>query len=353
MFKIPFTSFVMRPGWWNGIEFTAEQLRDISDAYDPKFREAKFTRDHAYDGGAEGWIKETHVDDEGILWAKGDISLSLAQDIQDGSYKYVSAEFLVDRESGKKYLSAVSLLGALDPAVTNQPPAILQFCEHGNSGRLTQDFVSVVCKFSDDDEQNKEETKSNKEVSKLKEKKEANVLHAETETAASAQQEQQSEQFAVTKEQFDALRDQLATMTAERDELKTSADEAFAKLAEAESKLNDELLKVRVEELIKQGYITATERDKHFTEMKRMSNFEVAKAFANTGIADAVEWYEAHLKERRPVPPTGRADVEKKAVEEFNAGRVPEDKHERIKAIAEERKIDYAAATRIYNREIK
>ena len=115
-----------RSGKYPQGNFTDENVREICATYDRKFLEAPLTPDHKQEGEAWGWFTNFYTkeaEDGSGLEVLGDCDLLFIGEWmwKSGMFKRRSIEFWSDAllPNGKKgfYIKAVSLLGAMTPAV--------------------------------------------------------------------------------------------------------------------------------------------------------------------------------------------------------------------------------------------
>jgi hypothetical protein len=122
---------ILRPGRWNGREYTTDQLaamvdafHDLKDVYAPpgKLGHNKEQALLANDGlPAAGWVKDLRMNDDRLVADFAKVPAKLGELIEAGAYRTRSAEVWFNADfDGKQYpavLKAVSWLGADAPAV--------------------------------------------------------------------------------------------------------------------------------------------------------------------------------------------------------------------------------------------
>lgn len=147
--------------------FTAADVQDLADTYDPALHEAANVIGHYYDrkstDPAYGWISSIFTRD-GLLWAKiRQVPQAFREWVRQGFWKKRSVEIYENfRGTGKKYLAAVSWLGAVPPEVKGLPNAVMaenggpvvvvDFSWEGREGRLQRAWESLRALFQEEDE---------------------------------------------------------------------------------------------------------------------------------------------------------------------------------------------------------
>lgn len=120
---------IMKPGKWNGIEFTPAILRDAAASYDPHLLKAPIVLDHKEEGQAYGHILDLEFVDSKS--DKEDFSLMATIGFfPEGAFMLNSGRwsersvFIDDRypTPGIPYIRHLSLLGAANPAVSGMKP---------------------------------------------------------------------------------------------------------------------------------------------------------------------------------------------------------------------------------------
>jgi len=114
------------------IELTVDDLRQMAEDYDPGLLNAPLTVDHVHEGPAAGWIAALRLQGD-ILQAKfTDLADWFRKSLRTGAYRNRSAEFYQPLKStGRTYLSALTFLGAKEPAVKGLAPQPSLFQAHG------------------------------------------------------------------------------------------------------------------------------------------------------------------------------------------------------------------------------
>lgn len=109
---------VFKAGKYPQGEFTAKDIDEIIENFDPSYHEPPFVPDHKEEGPAWGWTAALkRVGDS--LWAKiRDITKEAKQRIENGEYRKISVAIYDNFENtGKKALKHIAALGAGIPAV--------------------------------------------------------------------------------------------------------------------------------------------------------------------------------------------------------------------------------------------
>jgi len=121
---------IFRAGGYPQGEFTAADLDDIAAAYDPAVHEAPVTLDHARSGPALAWVASVRRAGDRLVAVLRGVSERLRELVRGGAYAKRSAEIYLDfGGTGKKYLRAVTFLGAGVPEVKGLAEA--SFSEQG------------------------------------------------------------------------------------------------------------------------------------------------------------------------------------------------------------------------------
>lgn len=127
---------IFRAGTYPQGEFTEADLDDMVRAYDPKLHEAPVTLDHARSGPAYGWVAGLQRQGKVLVASFRDVADELKRLVADRRYVKRSAEVYNNFQgTGKKYLRAVTFLGAQVPEVKGLRD--VAFAEAGG------EFVSV------------------------------------------------------------------------------------------------------------------------------------------------------------------------------------------------------------------
>jgi hypothetical protein len=130
---------IFRAGSYPQGEFTEADLDQIAAAYDPAIHEAPVTLDHARSGPALGWVASLQRVGDRLLATLRSVSSSLRELVSSGAYRKRSAEIYLDfAGTGKKYLRAVTFLGAGVPEVKGLAE-VSSFDEQGG------EYFSVTC----------------------------------------------------------------------------------------------------------------------------------------------------------------------------------------------------------------
>jgi hypothetical protein len=117
---------ILRPGEYmdmmgQRVAFSAEDLEQIADGYDPIYHAAPVNIDHSEDGPALGTVSDLIWDGEVLCADITGVPPEVASDVDAGRYPFRSAEVYADLEGRGPYLRAVALLGARPPAVKGLP----------------------------------------------------------------------------------------------------------------------------------------------------------------------------------------------------------------------------------------
>ena len=105
------------------LTFSAADLRDIAESYDPKLHDAPIVVGHPQmDAPAYGWVKSLLVNGDTLEAEVDQIDPEFADSVRQGRYRKCSAAFYGpsapnNPRPGKYYLRHVGLLGAHPPAV--------------------------------------------------------------------------------------------------------------------------------------------------------------------------------------------------------------------------------------------
>ncbi|WP_368565500.1 hypothetical protein [Pseudoxanthomonas sp. UTMC 1351] len=104
--------------------FTAADLADIAQAYDPAVGQAPLVIGHPETNGpAHGWVQSLRVEGDRLVAVPDQVEAKFAEAVNAGRYKKRSASFYPKNAKnnptpGKTYLRHVGFLGAAVPAVT-------------------------------------------------------------------------------------------------------------------------------------------------------------------------------------------------------------------------------------------
>lgn len=97
--------------------YTADDVQEIFENYDPDFLSAPFTVDHKQDGPAFGYAKALHFED-GVLFASSEDLADVMKDAVKGKhFGRVSVEIFKNLPEKGRYLKAISFLGVKTPEV--------------------------------------------------------------------------------------------------------------------------------------------------------------------------------------------------------------------------------------------
>lgn len=127
---------IFAPGKWTGIdgrswEFTADQVREIAESYDPALFSAPLVVGHPkHDDPAWGWAASLKVDEASgkLLAVPEKVAPEFAEAVAAGRYRKISAAFYGpdhpgNPKPGQFYLRHIGFLGGVAPAVKGLAPA--------------------------------------------------------------------------------------------------------------------------------------------------------------------------------------------------------------------------------------
>ena len=153
---------VFKPGRYGNSEgriWSATEVQEMRDNYDPEYRDAPVILGHNDWGGekpAYGWVKSLDVNDNGVLVAKVEYNDELEEYVKAGMFRRVSIEAtkkieLFDQGSGKTgpYLLAVALLGSNQPAVSGLKPVKFE----AEKAKFVESFEFSADENGSDDEE--------------------------------------------------------------------------------------------------------------------------------------------------------------------------------------------------------
>ena len=140
---------VFRSGRYPQGNVSAEEVRQIADAYDPSVLEAAASVDHEREGPAYGWVSDVKTEETEDVDGNAATSLFVKfRKMARGLYEQVfetenrprrSIEILRDYAGQGKYLGAVSFLGVTPPAVAAlEPVGQLAFSDEQNFERWAE-----------------------------------------------------------------------------------------------------------------------------------------------------------------------------------------------------------------------
>lgn len=118
---------ILRPGAYTDslgqpISFSAAELAQIAEHYDPDYHSAPVNIDHAEHGPALGAVSDLVFDGEHLCADLVNVPSQVADAIDAGRFPFRSAEVYADLDGRGPYLRALALLGARPPAVKGLPP---------------------------------------------------------------------------------------------------------------------------------------------------------------------------------------------------------------------------------------
>ncbi len=97
--------------------YSADDVKEIFEKYDPDFLSAPFTVDHKQDGPAFGYARSLNFE-EGTLFASSeDLADVMKSAVKEKHFNRVSIELFKDLPEKGRYLKAISFLGVKAPAV--------------------------------------------------------------------------------------------------------------------------------------------------------------------------------------------------------------------------------------------
>lgn len=108
--------------------FSADDIRDIAESYDPQLSEAPIVIGHPQtDAPAYGWLDSARADADGVFAVPKQVQPAFAEQVKAGAYKKISvALFGKDNPSNPKpghwYIRHVGFFGAHPPAVKDLQP---------------------------------------------------------------------------------------------------------------------------------------------------------------------------------------------------------------------------------------
>ncbi len=97
--------------------FSAEDVKEIFEKYDPDFLSAPFTVDHKQDGPAFGYARNLNFEDDTLFASAGDLADVMKSAVKEKHFNRVSIELFKDLPEKGRYLKAISFLGVKAPAV--------------------------------------------------------------------------------------------------------------------------------------------------------------------------------------------------------------------------------------------
>ena len=119
---------IFRPGIWNGIKFTDQDMAAIVESHKDLGYEVPVKVGHAENPGGQawGWVKDLRSEGGRILANLTDLPETLYRAIKEKRYNALSSEIFFDlKRNGRTFrraLKAVALLGAEIPAVDGLKP---------------------------------------------------------------------------------------------------------------------------------------------------------------------------------------------------------------------------------------
>jgi len=141
---------IFRAGKYPQGEYTQQDLDEMITNYDPVHaHEAPISTDHEQEGPAQGWVSQLKREGT-LLYAKfKQVSDEFRSQIREGRFKKPSAEIHPNYEgSGKKYLYAVTFLGARVPQIKGLPAAAF------SDGNAVKETITIP--FQEEDQMAKE-----------------------------------------------------------------------------------------------------------------------------------------------------------------------------------------------------
>lgn len=283
---------VFRAGKYPQGTYTVEDVKEIAESYDPeKLHEAPATLDHEQDGPAYAWVSEVKASGKKLLVKFKDMTWELAFLLENKMFKKRSVEIYNDFEgTGKRYLKAVTFLGAAAPQVKGMPdPAFKE--EFGDS-------VSVD--FSDGPDVKDEEGRAlDEELKKLQEEMKAMSEQLASEKAEKAAKDAELAELQEKVSSFEAglARDEELTKLRE----KVQAMEAMGEVKE---------LTLFCDKLVTDGKVTPAQKEGLVEFMARLDS-KAEVSFGEEKKAPMLDWFKEWLgKLSGPVELGEKADFD-------------------------------------------
>jgi septal ring factor EnvC (AmiA/AmiB activator) len=313
---------VFKAGEYPQGKFTAEQIAELANNYDPGFCEAPITLDHEQSGPAYGWVKTLKAEG-GVLKASfKDVAEDLKSFVNEGKYRKISVEIYRSLEGKSPYLKAVSFLGASIPQVKG-----LQSVEF-------KDAESDIYTFEAQVEEDNTETQELKEqIKKLEEK-----------VKSFTSQPKDSETVKEHKQQ-------VKTLSAQVDSFKEQAQgkvDLEKEITELKNSMRDKEFSEFVEKKIEEGILTPANKDAVLKVLKDLDNIKKFDESSNTiqdfktfinSLPKQVEFGEIATKDKK---------LDKNSKGEFdefaNVSEESKDLFEQATALAEKEKIPFKDA---------
>lgn len=266
-------------GMWNGIKFTAKDLEDMVQAHTEVGDKVKPYLKLGHDKGqkfgqsdglpAMGWIENLRVRGEKLLADFKKIPKKIADIIDIGGYRRVSAEIYMNAKiGGKKFpkvLKAIALLGGDTPAVQNLRDIVSLYASYGEvkafEGSATEKSFELEVS-----EINKKEDDDMKTVEQLQ------AELAETQKKLGEAEARFTEASKKSEEQITALK-------ADKTALETSNKELSAKVEKFTQDAHKAIATAKVESLIKGGHILPAQKEGIYTMLVEALNEPEEKKF--------------------------------------------------------------------------
>lgn len=259
---------IFSTGVWNGENYSETDLDELA-TYDPEFFEAPVTTDHKKEGPAWGWIKRAYRKGSKLL---SDVIYhpKFFDAYQQGLYAKPSIEFQPNFKGlGKKYLKAVTYLGAKAPELTGLAgmPDPLTF-----SDPTFDQNVIVGSQTIDDPKIQNKEKKKMAEVTFTEDQ-----VNRLVESAGIKAKSEVSQEFSA---KLAAKETEIRTVTSERDALKTENVNLKASAEKIE-------IATFCEGLIKDQKLTPAEKDKTVDHLSNLAKLDAASFASEKAILNA------------------------------------------------------------------
>jgi hypothetical protein len=130
--------------------WTEADLDQIVADYDEKFRQAQITKDHIQGGQTFGGVRRIYRVGSKLLADFVNISGDIVREIRAHQWKARSVEFRREEQKGNRwYLTAVTMLGALQPAVPGMAPINFTLHQDGKVGATVRFNVAGALSIDD------------------------------------------------------------------------------------------------------------------------------------------------------------------------------------------------------------
>lgn len=136
------------------LTFTASDVQEVADSYDPAFSEAPLVVGHPQtDAPAYGWARALSVQADGHLYAEPhQVEPQFAEMVNAGRYKKISASIYLPNSAGnpkpgKHYLKHIGFLGAAAPSLKGMRSA--SFAEDDGAVSFSMPLTSLGWSLTD------------------------------------------------------------------------------------------------------------------------------------------------------------------------------------------------------------